>query len=73
VEEYERLKVFDRSHVDSRSSTTGEGRIMDQAIHNKIIFFIRGIKASLGWGSHFAPGSRTHLANPKKSEFPRWR
>jgi hypothetical protein len=24
VEEYERLKVFERSHVDSRPSTTGK-------------------------------------------------
>jgi hypothetical protein len=40
---------------------------------HKITFFIRSIKASLGSRSHFTPGSRTHSANPKKSEFPRWR
>jgi hypothetical protein len=45
---------------------------MDQAIH-KITFFIRGIKASLGSRSHFTPGDRTHSADSKKSEFPRWR
>lgn len=47
--------------------------VEDQAIHNKIAFFIRGIKANLGSRSHFTPGSRTHSADPKKSEFPRWR
>jgi hypothetical protein len=33
---------------------------------------VRGIKANLG-RLHFTPGSRTHSADPKKSEFPRWR
>jgi hypothetical protein len=34
---------------------------------------IRGIKANLGSRSNFTPGSRTHSADPTKSEFPRWR
>lgn len=34
---------------------------------------IRGIKANRGSRSHFTPGSRTHSADLKKSEFPRWR
>jgi hypothetical protein len=46
---------------------------MDQAIHNKIAFFIRGINANLASRSHFTPGSRTHSADPTKSELPRWR
>jgi hypothetical protein len=50
----------------------GEGGILDQTIH-KITSFIRGIIANLGSRSHFTPGSRTHSADPRKSEFPRWR
>jgi hypothetical protein len=46
---------------------------MDQAIHNKIAFFIRGINSDLGSRLHFTPDSWTHSADPKKSEFPRWR
>ena len=32
---------------------------MDQAIHNKIVSFIRGIEANLGSCSHLTPDSRT--------------
>jgi hypothetical protein len=46
---------------------------MDQAIHNKIVSFIRGIEANHGSRSHFTPDSRTHSADPKKSDSPRWR
>jgi hypothetical protein len=54
------------------AATLLQTQLMDQPIH-KITFFIRGIKASLGSRSHFTPGSRTHSAGPKKSEFPQWR
>ena len=46
---------------------------MNQAINNKVFPFIRGIEAHIGSRSHLTPGSRTHAADPKKSEFPRWR
>jgi hypothetical protein len=71
VEKHERLKVFEIGHVRWPPKHDREDRMMDQAIHNKN--FIRGIKTNLGSRSHFTPGSRTHLANPKKSEFSRWR
>ena len=50
-----------------------EGRMMDQAIHNKIVSFIRGIEANLGSRSHLTPDSRTLSADAKRSESPRWR
>jgi antitoxin (DNA-binding transcriptional repressor) of toxin-antitoxin stability system len=41
VEEYERLKVFEIDHVDGRPPKHGhEGKIMDQAAHNKIVPFL---------------------------------
>ena len=73
VEKYERLKFFETVNVDSRPSTTGEGRMMDQAIHNKIVALIRGIEANLGSRSYITPDSRTLSADAKKSEPPRWR
>lgn len=45
---------------------------MDRAIHNKITFFTRGIKAASARVRLFSPGSQTLSADPK-SEFPRWR
>ena len=33
--------------------------MMDQAIHNKIVSFIRGIEANLGSRSYITPDSRT--------------
>ena len=50
-----------------------EGRMMDQAIHNKIVSFIRGIEANLGSRSHLTPDSRMLSADAKRSESPRWR
>ena len=50
-----------------------EGRMMDQAIHNKIVSFIRGIEANLGSHSYLTPDSRTLSAAAKRSESPRWR
>ena len=50
-----------------------EGRMIDQAIHNKIVSFIRGIEANLGSRSHLTPDSRTLSADAKRSEPPRWR
>ena len=47
--------------------------MMDQAIHNKIISFIRGIEANLGSRSHITPDRRTLSADAQKSESPRWR
>jgi hypothetical protein len=47
--------------------------MMDQAIHNKIVSFIRGIEANLGSRSYLTPDSRTLSANAKRSESPRWR
>ena len=73
VEEYERLKFFETGHVDSRPKHDREGRMMDQAIHNKIVSFIRGIEANLGSHSHLTPDSRTLSADAKRSESPRWR
>ena len=35
--------------------------MMDQAIHNNIVSFIRGIEANLGSRSHLSPDSRTLL------------
>ena len=46
---------------------------LDQAIHNKIVSFIRGIEANLGSRSHLTPDSRTLSADAKRSESPRWR
>ena len=46
---------------------------MDQPIDNKIISFTRGIEANLGSRSRLTTSSRTHSANPKKIESPRWR
>ena len=50
-----------------------EGGMMDQAIHNKIVSFIRGIEANLGSRSYITPDSRTLSADAKRSESPRWR
>ena len=50
-----------------------EGRMMDQAIHNKIVSFICGIEANLGSSSYITPDSRTLSADAKRSESPRWR
>ena len=47
--------------------------MMDQAIHNEIVSFIRGIDANLGSRSHLTQDSRTLSADAKRSEFPRWR
>jgi hypothetical protein len=55
------------------AATLLQTQLMDQAIHNKIVSFVRGIGANLGSRSHLTPGSRTHSADPKKSESPRWR
>ena len=46
---------------------------MDQAIHNKIVSFIRGIEANLGSRSHLTSDRRTLSADAKKIESPRWR
>jgi len=46
---------------------------MDQAIHNKIVSFIRGIEANFDSRSHFTPDSWTLSADAKKSVSPRWR
>ena len=46
---------------------------MDQAMHNKIVSNIRGIEDDPGLRSHFTTGGRTHSADPKGSEPPRWR
>ena len=46
--------------------------MMDQAIHNKIVSFIRGIEANFGSRSHITSDSRTLSADAQKSEFPRW-
>ena len=50
-----------------------EGRMMDQAIHNKVVFFVRVIEANLGTRSYITPDSRTLSADAKNSESPRWR
>ena len=47
--------------------------MMDQAIHNKMVAFIRGIEANLGSRSHLTPDSRTLSADAKRSEYRRWR
>ena len=47
--------------------------MMDQAIHNRIVTFIRGIEANLGSRSYTTADSRTLSAGAKKSESPRWR
>ena len=47
--------------------------MMDQAIHNKIVSFIRGIEDNLGSRSHSTPDSGTLSADAKRSESPRWR
>ncbi len=47
--------------------------MMDQAIHNKIVSFIRGIETNLVSRSYVTPDSRTLSADTKKSESPRWR
>ena len=47
--------------------------MMNQAIHNKIVAFIRGIEANLGTRSYITPDSRTLSADAKRSESPRWR
>ncbi len=47
--------------------------MMVQAIHNKIVYFIRGIEANLGSRSHLTPDSRALSADAKRSESPRWR
>ena len=47
--------------------------MMDQAIYNKIVAFIRGIEANLGSRSYITSDSRTLSADAKKSESPRWR
>lgn len=39
--------------------------MMDQAIHNKIVGFIRGIEANLCSCSHSTPDSRTLSADAK--------
>jgi hypothetical protein len=39
---------------------------MDQAIHNKIVSFIRGIEANLGSRSHLTPDRRTFSAEPEE-------
>ena len=39
--------------------------MMDQAIHNKIVSFIRGIEANFGARSHLTPDSRTLQQTPK--------
>ena len=41
---------------------------VDQAIHNKIVSFIRGIEAKLGSRSHLKPDSRTLSVDAKRSE-----
>ena len=41
---------------------------MDQAIHKKIVSFIRGIEANLGSRSYMTPDGRTLSADAKKSE-----
>jgi hypothetical protein len=52
---------------------------MDQAIHNKIVSFIRGIEANLSSRSHLTLGQSDtfsifkNAAYPKMSESPRWR
>ena len=47
--------------------------MMDQAIHNKIVPFIRSIETNLGSLSYVTPDSRTLSADAKNSESPRWR
>ena len=47
--------------------------MMDQAIYNKIVSFIRGIEANLGSRSYIKPDSRTLSADAKSSEPPLWR
>ena len=47
--------------------------MMDQAIRNKIVPFIRGIEANLGSLSYVTPDSRTLSVDAPKSESPRWR
>ena len=44
--------------------------MMDQAIHNKIVSFIRSIEANLGLRSHLIPDSRTLSADAEMSESP---
>ena len=46
--------------------------MMDQATHNKIVSFIRGIEANFGSRSYITPDSRT-LSADAKIESPRWR
>ena len=46
---------------------------MDQAMHNKIVSFNRGIEANLGSRSYLTSDGRTLSANAKRSEAPRWR
>ena len=47
--------------------------MMDQAIHNKIIYVLRAIEANLGPRSHLMPDIPMFSANAKRSESPRWR
>ena len=46
---------------------------MDQAIHNEIVSFIRGIEANLGSRSNSTLDSWTLSADAKRSESLRWR
>jgi hypothetical protein len=71
VEEYH-AEVFEIVHVQPPKHDRKDG-IMDQATHDKIVSFVRGIEANLGSRSHLTPGSRTHSADPKKSKSTRWR
>ena len=40
--------------------------MMDQALHNEIVSFIRSIGANLASSSHFVPGDHTHSADPRE-------
>ena len=58
---------------DAKFGFDRKGRMMDQAIHNKVVSFIRVIEANPGTRSHVTPNRRTHSVNARRSESPRWR
>ena len=72
VEEYVRLKSL-RQATSIAAQAHREDRMMDRAIHNKIVSFIRGFDANLGSRSHLTPDSQTLSADAKRSESPGWR
>ena len=53
-------------HTPGKGEIDREGRMMDQAIHNKIVSFIRGIEANLGSRSHLTPDTRTLFSRRQK-------